>query len=343
MNILWWTLVFLLLTISNSFAPLLKNCWYPVARRKDLKTIQKILVNNEPYILYRSTNNSFVMHTDICPHQGASLSEGWINEFGNLHCPYHGLEFCNGVFCKIPDPSRNPKSFQSRIRLQTYPICTDKDWIYYANPETNETSILSLYEPPEETDEQFRSIEGVVDIDQYALSVTENVLDMLHISYIHSFGNLKFPLPREVTYKKLSETSGRSTFYYTPADMTISTKIGRSSNVLVQNEFHLPSTTITRVFAKKTIKTVMTRALPISPTKTRLYWKVYRNFWIDPYTPEFSIIGDVCLDFLMKRTLQEDMSILQKLYPSHRIGPLMTKFDITILKFREVLQSFLQK
>jgi hypothetical protein len=42
--------------------------------------------------------------------------------------------------------------------------------------------------------------------------------------------------------------------------------------VMVENEFHLPSTTVTRVITGKFVKTVVTRALPQENGSTKLFW-----------------------------------------------------------------------
>jgi hypothetical protein len=119
--------------------------------------------------------------------------------------------------------------------------------------------------------------------------------------------------------------------------------VGASNNVVVENEFHLPSITVTRVKAGEVVKTVWTATLPLKDKKTRLFWRVYRNFWLDPVIPLFSVIGDYFLDFLMRKTIQEDVEILGKINEKQRFGSLKTKFDVTILKYRHDKQKWLEK
>jgi phenylpropionate dioxygenase-like ring-hydroxylating dioxygenase large terminal subunit len=330
--------------MTEAVAYLHKNMmpfYYPLNYLSDLpKTgIHKFDIMGEPLVCYHNRNNSYIVHTDVCPHQGASLSKGWVNEDGNLQCPYHGFEFCLGEFCKIPNPECSPPRFRSKTRLPLFPTHVTNDMLF-VSPMTSETPPPPFY-PPEEYDSNFRAVTGSRVIDQNYMMVCENLLDMIHISYVHSFGNTFSPLPLSIQFRNLSSTSGRTEFLYRPPDLTISGKVGKVSKVFVQNEYHLPTNTITRVKAGQIIKTVFTRSLPISENKTLLFWKVYRNFWKDPFVEEFSWFGDVLMKHLMKLTVQEDVNILKNVYPEHRRG-FKTKYDVTISNFRKDVEKSLQ-
>ena len=297
--------------------------------------ITKLELFGEPLVCYNNRNGSFIVHSDICPHQGASLSKGWVNTMGNLQCPYHGFEFCSGMFCKIPNPIMEPPAFISNTKLPVFPTLPLHGMLFMAPLSLASPPLPLPFFPPEETDLSFRAIQGSRLIHKNHMTVCENLLDMLHISYVHSFGNSISPLPYSMKYRNLSESSGRAEFLYQPRDFTISSKVGRVSKVVVQNEYHLPTDTVTRVIAGNIIKTVFTRSLPVSKHKTLLFWKVYRNFWVDPYVPEFSVGGDYLLKYLMEKTIEEDVQMLQNVYSEHREGPLQTKYDVTIRNFRK--------
>lgn len=315
--------------------------WYPILPAKELHTkkIHNILFMDEPYVCYKNNDKNYIIHSDVCPHQGASLSKtGWVNENGNLQCGYHGFEFCDGNFCKIPDPSRNPKYFRSKINLKTFPTIKNDDFLFFKP--IIDSNLSEIFYPPEEYDPNFRAVDGYRIINNNYLSVCENLLDMLHISYVHSFGSRNQPIPFDIKTKRLNNESFQTQFHYFPNENTISNKIGNVPNVIVQNEYHLPTNTITRVFAGNVIKTVFTRSIPISKNKTLLYWKLYRNFWIDPYFDIFNFIGDGLIRFLMKKTIDEDAEILKNTYDDKREGKLITKYDITIANFRKDVKKY---
>lgn len=309
--------------------------WYPLLEMKDLHILPKkgFLFSN-PYVIYQNKEDDYIIHTDICPHQGASLSEGWVTKEDKcLTCPYHGFQFYNGTFCKIPQTEKDQKIFQSRIKMDVYPSYKGKDFLFISD---SENSIPFPFYPKEEYNSSFRGVHGSIIIDTNYLSVCENLLDMLHISYVHSFGSRQTPLPSSVYFKKINDYHGQSTFFYSPNPNTISGRIGKVTKVCVENEYILPTNTITRVYAGDTIKTVFTRSIPLSENKTLLYWKLYRNFYIHPYF-------DFLIRYLMEKTIKEDISILNNIYPAFRNGTIKTKYDITIQEFRKSIDSFLKK
>lgn len=309
--------------------------WYPLLEVKHLNFLpKKGFLFSDPYVISQNREDDYIIHTDICPHQGASLSEGWITKEDKcLSCPYHGFQFYNGTFCKIPNTENDKKIFQSRIKMDLYPSLKGKDFLFVSN--TNQDIPFPFY-PNEEYNKTFRGVQGSIIIDTNYLSVCENLLDMLHISYIHSFGSTKTPLPSSIHFKKINNYHGQSTFLYSPDPNTISGKIGKVKTVCVQNEYILPTNTVTRVFAGSTVKTVFTRSIPLSDNKTLLYWKLYRNFYIHPFF-------DCFIRYLMEKTIKEDISILKNIYPPFRNGTIKTKYDITIQEFRKSYESFLKK
>lgn len=327
--------------VSGFVEPKMLPLWYPLMPIKNAenKQIQKIFIHDRPYVFYKSSDNNYIIHTDICPHQGASLSKGWINKNGNLQCPYHGFEFCSGMFCKIPNPSKNIPYFNSKTILPTFPIKIDSDIVFmFPNSSGTSEDIVPFF-PPEEYSESFRGVSGVRIIQQNYKMVVENLLDMLHISYVHSFGSQNTPLPTDIRYSDISKIGGRTTFEYSPNRDTISNRVGNTNKVIVENEFYLPTNTITRVYAGKIVKTVFTRCLPIRENETLLFWKIYRNFWIDPYSDTFSSIGDFLIRFLMDKTINEDADILKHVY-NNQTSTLSTKYDITIQKYRKKYNDF---
>lgn len=211
------------------------------------------------------------------------------------------------------------------------------------NDHSRELEESVVHVPPEESSEQFRAVEGSIFIDVPFQLVCENLLDMLHISYVHSFGSPMSPLPRSVRSHRLSPLAYRSTFRFVPHRNTISYRVGMAQEVIVENEYHLPTTTVTRVIANHLVKTVLTRCIPISSTRTLLHWKIYRNFWKSDLFPPLSVAGDWVVRLLMRQTLQEDISILRHVDPSFREGPLRVKYDQTIHHFRQDFENHLRK
>jgi len=326
--------------------------WYPILHVEQLlkKPMHSLSFHGKPLIAYRPNITysplSVVIHSDICPHMGGSFCKGgWVDIEGHLHCPYHGFEYSDGRFINIPS-MKKPMAAGGCI-LPCYSTMIMNDILYLHPIEKEKEEMMMKYSPlpyypPEHNDPEFTMITGTRILECPSESLIENLLDMLHISFVHSFGNTRVPLPRRLHYEDLPDGGGKTTFEYEPNDFTISTRVGGTKVVRVENEFHLPSTTLTRVIAGKTIKTVFTQSVPLSGNRTKLFWTVYRNFWKDPNTDVFNGPGDWLLRRLMEKTLDEDASILSRTYPEARNG-FLTRYDITIKKYREKRAECIKK
>lgn len=321
--------------------------WYPIAFKHQVRpgTILEVKVGDEPFILYLDESHKPAAEIKamfgICPHQAASFKSGTIERAtGQVVCPYHGFRFHNGYFTGITKTASVPK--QKRICVPRLPVMTDNDLVYIIPNSTymvdSNSSLLNLVPPPfkvpEQNDPAFVHFSGSTYIRKDSDVVTENVLDMVHISYVHFFGNKESPLPYQIKYEDLSPTSGRTTFFYRSGPRSLSKLWSKTASVVVENEFYLPSTTVTRVKAgNNLVKTIITRALPVGEDKTLLYWELHRNFWCsDPIT---EWLGTIFLRSMMHQTLSEDIEILKHVDAKKRLNGFLTIYDKTIEGFRK--------
>lgn len=289
-----------------------------------------IVLGRQRLVIFRNSSNHLVAHSDVCPHQGALFSKsGHINACGQLVCGYHGFKFKDGAFVGLNSTRTHCKHF----KLPTWTVVESQGLVFVRKPGQH---FKDIHVVPEFGASQFKRIIGSRMIHQHHQTVSENVLDMLHISYVHKgFGNRVEPLPTQVRYEALGNYSGRSSFEYRPRPWSLASLLSKNVSyprVLVENEFHVPGTTVTRVIVGPFIKTVVTRAMPIGSSSTRLFWEVHRNFFVDPFG-----LGDTLIRLLMELTLNEDVEILASVDPHHRQGPLQTKYDVTIRKYRQAL------
>ncbi|EPN66301.1 vanillate O-demethylase, oxygenase subunit, partial [Pseudomonas syringae pv. actinidiae ICMP 19096] len=68
-----------------------KNAWYVACTADEVadKPLGRQICN-EKMVFYRDQNQQIVAVEDFCPHRGAPLSLGYV-ENGQLVCGYHGL------------------------------------------------------------------------------------------------------------------------------------------------------------------------------------------------------------------------------------------------------------
>lgn len=302
--------------------------------------------NNFPICLYRDENNVLKSISDICIHRGASLSKGKLIKCKTtkktcVQCPYHGWQFENGYVKRMPGHEKdynigvpNFKTYEINndvFILPTYDELSQKGNI--SDDETND----SIYYPPEQYNDKFVRISGSIKINSNYNLITENVLDMMHVSYVHTFGNSLSPLPFKILYDSIDHLSGRTKFFYTSGLTSMSNILGNAKHVEVENEFHLPDTTVTRVRANDNfIKTIVTRCFPINEKQSILFYDLYRNFLTLP-------LNDFLFHYQMSKTLQEDVTILKDVYNDYQKGYINTQYDVTQVKFREKKNQFMKQ
>jgi nitrite reductase/ring-hydroxylating ferredoxin subunit len=86
-----------------------RSNWYPVAFAKATsKTIpHRLELFGEHFVLWHN-GTQWAALADSCPHRLAPLSEGRIDEVGQIECPYHGWTFnAEGSCTKIPQATKN--------------------------------------------------------------------------------------------------------------------------------------------------------------------------------------------------------------------------------------------
>lgn len=342
MNIL---ILFLILTVtsykivtkpnSNTYS-FKGNFYWKIGRSTQFKQnkLNRILFDDLPLCIYRDKMNRLIAISDICIHRGASLSRGKLLSNNCLQCPYHGWEYNKGIVDNIPgcpETKRNfgAPSFFIEEKLGVVFLCPTYDNLSSQGIKPT----CDIFMPPEASDSSYTKISGHKKINRPFNLVTENVLDIMHISYVHSFGNSLSPVPFEVKYEDIGNFSGKTTFYYTAGPTSMSSIIGKVQYVKVENEFHLPDTTVTRVFAGPIVKTIVTNCYPIGKNESIFYYDLYRNFLTQP-------IFDSIFYAQMEITLKEDIEILNGIYDNYIKGFMNTKFDQTQLKYREKWNKF---
>jgi hypothetical protein len=269
---------------------------------------------------------------DACSHQGSSFLKG--RTYANtISCPYHGYIFdgINGTLIKIPKMKHIPCE---HFNVNSFKV-VEKGGIVYLNtiPLSNETETINenlIFVEPEFYDKDHKAIYLDKHFEHYAKIVTVNSLDICHIGFVHTFGNKQSPNPlNEIKINKLWDTDNhfQVLYNYIAGKQSLVRKLYNFSEILVENEYVLPHTTVARVNFGNLSSTIITHALPISVKpglwKTRLFVKAYRNYmYYDlnkcqdcTYPLKYLInkLGDhITLDTMML-TLQQDKDIVDNI------------------------------
>ena len=314
---------------------------------------RKITVWNKDYVVWKDkvTQEFYAMDND-CSHKGAALSGGFVDKTSSIVCPYHGYEFLgNGSLKKVPGLLFMPSPCKNQ---RTYPILEKNGWVYLntvgkeeyisAKKEIEESAI---YGEPEAKNPEFSPIFLNVIFKAYSRVVTENSLDVMHIGFVHTFGNREFPTPlKEIPPHSVSSHYHYRTEYdYLSGSQSFAKKVFGFKELKIQNEFALPHMTVARILFGPFISTVVTFATPINITHSHLFVKTYRNFWkgshntMNPFEKIYQAIGDFVTKKMMWDTVLQDKSIVEGIHLENADGKFNMKYD----KLSNTYRTFYKK
>ena len=338
--------------------------WYVVGKSADFikNKPYKRQVWHKNYVIWRNEDYKLRALDDVCTHKGASLAGGKIIN-DQVMCPYHGYEFnCNGTLTKVPGICFQPSPIYN---LAKYPIVEYDGWVYINTYERSINNSVSKIQNPENSADFLSENDNPMVIDTtlylskvdhpaniqnspeqncsvvyldmeyncYSRILSENSLDVMHIAFVHTFGNAKRPNPtKEDPPKLIGKNHYKSTYYYEAGEDSMARKMFGVKDLIIENEFILPHTTIARVKFGDQVSTVVTFALPIGDNKSRLFVKTYRNFWKNH-------VGDVITRNTMLNTMLQDKVVVENIDPRFMDGKFNMRFD----KLQNTYKSFYKK
>lgn len=333
---------------------LVSHNWYVIGEANDFNPNQpkRIIIKDNPISIWKDSNGAFAGVYDVCPHRGASLSCGRIDKKLNcVVCPYHTFKFNKkGRLIQTTGQKsvRQNEHFNLKTDVPYFKVVCLDNWVYLYNEPNYEishspyASTNTIWREPEAYDNDYRAVclQKKFKID--ARTLTENSLDILHISEVHNFGNKEKPIPLSDKIEKIAEGHIKATYEYESSKDSTALKIYGIKNLIIENEYILPHYTIARVKFGKYINTIVTSALPVNNNESILFVKAYRNNWV--YNISFlNCIFDKVTSTLMEKTLNEDKGVVESIYPKYKDGNYITKYDELIKYYREDYQSFVKK
>jgi phenylpropionate dioxygenase-like ring-hydroxylating dioxygenase large terminal subunit len=301
--------------------------WYVIGTKADFsKNVpKKTTIWNKNYVVWRNNENQYVGLDDVCPHKGASLAGGKVCN-NHVVCPYHGYEFDeNGKLDKVPGISFHPSPVYD---VSKYQVIEKNGWVYlntYSDIAKIDNSTGLPYSENIFVEPEVARNDSAVFLDMdfncYSRIVSENSLDVMHIGFVHTFGNSKNPAPVEVhPPKEVGPNHFKTSYLYEAGDKSFARKIFGAKDLRIENEFILPHTTIARVIFGPFISTVITFALPINENKSKLFVKTYRNFWPNQ-------LGDMVTENWMFNTMLQDKLVIENIDSRFMDGKFNMRFD----------------
>ena len=168
------------------------EAWYPVHYVEDLdktKPTRFTLLGQAVVIWWEPKSQTWSVLADQCPHRLAPLSEGRINEAGQLECPYHGWAFSGEGKCEhIPQqPADSEAHLSNRACVTSMPTAVRQGLLFvYPGKVANAAQVeIPIIEAVEEEPDGWVMLNTFRDLPYDALTLLENVLDASHIPYTH--------------------------------------------------------------------------------------------------------------------------------------------------------------
>ncbi len=260
--------------------------WYPLLPLEDIEPQKPTSATllGIPLVIWKSTTSpTYKIFLDRCPHRLAPLSEGRIDESGNLMCSYHGWQFDSAGECQRIPQAENADLIakqKDNLCVTVYPSRQENDllwvWMDADTPELAAKTDLPL-SPQIDTSKGFVWSSMVRDLAYDWQTLVENVADPSHVPFAHHGiqGNRDRAMP-------------------------IPLQIVTSTIDLIQAEVHKPfKTRITfeppcRLeyeisFGEDKQIGLITYCLPVTPGKSRIVAQFSRNFaqWLNKIVPRW--------------------------------------------------------
>ena len=164
---------------------LLRRYWMPVGAVSEFgaASARAVRLLGEDLVLYRDRSGTFGLVDRRCPHRGADMSCGFVEEHG-LRCHYHGWLFdSEGVCREQPYEDIARPGAGSKVRIPSYPIEAKAGLLWaYLGPEPR--PLVPDWEPFG-WENGFRQI-VFADVPCNWFQCQENSIDPVHFEWLHA-------------------------------------------------------------------------------------------------------------------------------------------------------------
>jgi 5,5'-dehydrodivanillate O-demethylase len=181
----------------------MRRFWHAVMRSEDVPAGRALplRVLNEDYAIYRTPDGRAQITAARCPHRGALMHLGWVENEG-IRCVYHGWSYdCTGQCTEAP---AEREGFARNVRIAAFPTAEAYGLIY---------GFFGDDEPPAFPPYPESRGEGLVDarpierVPCNYLQSFENSMDEVHVAFTHSPGGSHAKLACDLPLISAEETA----------------------------------------------------------------------------------------------------------------------------------------
>jgi phenylpropionate dioxygenase-like ring-hydroxylating dioxygenase large terminal subunit len=163
-----------------------RRYWLPVCTsdqlpKRDSDPLRVRLVG-ENLVAFRDTRGQVGLLQEACPHRGASLALGRVEECG-IRCLYHGWKF--GVDGRVQDtPNYSGPAFKDRVKARAYPVREEGGLVWsYLGPQEKQPA-FTRYAFMNAVPENRTVIR--INVNANYLQLVEGGFDSSHVGILHS-------------------------------------------------------------------------------------------------------------------------------------------------------------
>jgi phthalate 4,5-dioxygenase len=162
-----------------------RRYWLAVSTVRELHDVpEAIKILGEDLVLFRDVQGKLGLIGRRCPHRGASLEYGDIED-GGIRCPYHGWLFDVSGQCLEQPAEPEGSIFCRKVKHLSYPVRELGGLIFaYMGPDPDSPPPLPQYRALTDPMGQ-RSLEATREYEYNWFNFIENGADPVHFSILH--------------------------------------------------------------------------------------------------------------------------------------------------------------
>jgi phenylpropionate dioxygenase-like ring-hydroxylating dioxygenase large terminal subunit len=164
----------------------LRHYWQPAALSDELMTARPVVpvrLLGEDLVLFRDTNGALGLIGRHCPHRGADLCYGRLEDNG-LRCPFHGWHFDRTGQCVEQPGEPEGSRMHEQIRAPSYPV-TERNGIVWAYMGPGDPPAFPGFDCFRAPDSHVFAFKGLWECNW--LQAMEVGIDPAHASFLHRF------------------------------------------------------------------------------------------------------------------------------------------------------------
>lgn len=165
---------------------LLRRYWQPAALSEELagnRPVVPVTLLGERLVLFRDDNGALGLIDRHCPHRGADLCFGLLQD-GGLRCPFHGWLFdVNGQCLEQPAEPEGSRLFE-KTKAASYPVM-EKNGVIFAYLGPGEPPAFPAFDCFAAPDSHVFAFKGLWECNW--LQALEVGIDPAHASFLHRF------------------------------------------------------------------------------------------------------------------------------------------------------------